>query len=1304
MSNYHGIPHYGGPFNYNGHFPQPIPPPQQVGPYGMMPQTSFPPPRGPPSIPPQQNYQPPHFSNPYNYSTSSAFSHNSTPGSGPPPVIPYSYYANYASHAANGIPPPPFPPMPIPHHNFTPQRSAASIPLPASPGTFASPAGLPPKPPSPTGPTNGPFENGTALVAPGNDREDGELSDVEKRRTPSDSDSMKLDEQQQGRKHNINQSITSLSPPRDYENPASQSYSQVIHTINAQSALPNNSVNIGSSAATANQKFFEPHKDSSTVYLDSKNVSEHRAVGPHSGLPDPDRPKSSTNFGKQDSGSEYQILRGQVKAALLDLYEGQIGFESLLAEGIDASTLRGLYHDIGIQVTESPTISDNLPPTGQNSLQSTISENVLPNDINGLSEPPLNSLASSKFSPEVTRPHKFPVPSSSILVSQPTQSQSIPGSRTILVPASSEALKDTRNNSPSVPASQQAKPTVVGPIKTPATFTSGDRTLKRKDYIAKMLAAKAGKGAALKSPKPVEPAKVLKALPTQDIAAADIVVVASPPDSSFSLANRVPPSTQDDLEAKKKASTDLARRKMEALMTRNTEAHVAPTDSVGVPQTEENMPQMASPVLRENSMFPTSQSVLQQNEIVEQSVVIPDSSSQQYTPATPFFAPLKRKPTIGLPGLSMSYSSVSSPIVQRGPTSHQVAVGLHQALPLSISEQDNRTTLTSPPRPEVPIAKPSIDSSKSVDDGMTGIVATTIVETASPIITRKRATAADFIDGPADNMKRRAGSNGHIEVVIEVSDDEGLAEDDDMDIESVVQDSLTEVLHPAQASASKPKAIRDLPPLTNFPSRPSAPIAHTNSPTPVQNPGKSGEPKELTETEEKIRLLKQMIAEKEERQRAKLTSSSAQSPGPTTLRLPSAPTIRDPSPARSSSGSLILEKKTRALDVVKNELEDQKSVLVAAETAVKGRLEAEETAHASVSARAEEERVEASRATTAAERQYREKRRLALEAALPELDAQIQVARSKLDDISKQRIELEAELQRGSEGRKRIMEELDILLAALEVDKNMEDALSDDALVRGSGSGLTQAQDGQSIFQGSSARLTRESTTPSTIASTISHAIQDDNKNVIAEIHALSSRQGSAEEIMDISSVSNDEAQLVDYNPNDTVEHNDDIESDFGYDEYEPRLENDLLSQPSAERDNSTHFVDDEGLDAFPLSQAQTIPTNQGNIARKLTRSEADSSSLEDGEVSRSMSPSGADDSDDYEPPEPQPILDNRASQETEIFSPRSPTPQLEDRSEADAIPALLIPVRGSPIVADLTADGGTSRDVSTVRNVGTTV
>ncbi|MCJ1286121.1 hypothetical protein MMC26_005464 [Xylographa opegraphella] len=1280
MSNYHGIPHYGGPFNYNGHFPPPVPPQQQIGPYGMMPQTSFPALRGLPPVPPPQNYQPPHFSNPYNYSTSSPFSHNVPPGSGPPPVLPYSYYANYASHAANGIPPPPFPPIPVPSHNFAPQRPAGSVALLSSPGHFVPPAGLPPKPPSPIESIDRPMTSGTAVAASGIDREDGELSDAEKGQNPSDSGSLQQDEQQQGRIENINQSLDSLSPSRKHELPVSpQHYSKVIHTTGAASAVPNRIVNIGNSAATTNQKYVEPRKDSSKVYLGNNSIAEQRRFDPDSGSHDPHYSSSFTGAEQWDADTDYQILRGQVKSALSDLYRGQIGYASLLAEGIDASILRGLYHDIGIKVTDSPTNPENRLPTRQNPPQGTISESIQSNISTSIPEASLSSQAISKSSPTVMKPHTFSGPSSSAQSSQPARSQGLPGRCAIAVPASSEAPKDTQSGSPLVIASQSSRPNIVGLNKSPATAASGDRALERKDYIAKMLAAKAGKATALKSPKSVEPPKALNPQPAQGINLPDVAAAGPLPDASLSFPSRVPPTTPDDVEAKKKASTDLARRKMEALMSRGLEAHGAPIHGAAVSHTEELLPQqIVSPVSRDESACPTSQSsVLPITQTVDQPITFPDSA-QQYTPATPFFAPLERKPSMGLPGLSMSYPPDDSQTVSRESAFHVNTAAAQQAPRPSTLEQNNRTRPLTLPKPGVQDEQPDTKSVKSMNDPMTGIDAASTVETASPIISRKRATAADFIDGPADNIKRRAGSNGHIEVVIEVSDDEGLA-GDEMDHQYVVQDSSTEPLHPPQISASKPKAIRDLPPLTNLISRPvTSNTAYTSSSAPLQIPGKPAEPKELTETEEKIRLLKQMIAEKEERQRAKLTSSGAPSPGPTTLRFQSMPIVRNPSPTRSSSGSLILEKQTRALDLVKNELEDQKTVLVATETAVRGRLEAEETAHASVSARAEVERMEALRATTETERQYREKRRLALEAALPELDAQIQVARGKLDDISRERIELEAELRRGSEGRRKIMEELDMLLVALEIDKNSENASSNEAHVQDFGDGVTKLPD-------SPARLIRNSITPSSIASTIPQEMQDDKDQMTAKNNSLSSRPGSAEEIMDISSVSNDEAQLDALILHDHVERHDSMESEFGHDEYEPRLEDDLLSQRSSEGNNSTHSIDDESLDLLPPGQVQVESMGQGNVVQEYDHPEVDSSSLEDGEISRSMSPDGSEDSDDYEPPEPQ-LVDNRASQETEMFSPRSPTPQLDKASKEGVTPELLISARESPTAVDIIA------------------
>ena len=182
--------------------------------------------------------------------------------------------------------------------------------------------------------------------------------------------------------------------------------------------------------------------------------------------------------------------------------------------------------------------------------------------------------------------------------------------------------------------------------------------------------------------------------------------------------------------------------------------------------------------------------------------------------------------------------------------------------------------------------------------------------------------------------------------------------------------------------------------------------------------------------------------------------------------------------------------------------------------------------------------------------------------------------------------------------------------------------------------------------------------------------------------------------------MSNDDAHLNKISPSNSPQRLDRTESDLGYDEYEPRLENDLLSQPSAERDRSIHSVPDEVLDHFPPTQVHAKSVNQDTVGQKQGPLDSKSSSLEDGEVSHNMSSGGADDSDDYEPPEPQSLVDNRTSQETEIFSPISPPPQLTKYSKEEIVPELLTPMLESPIIVDLTTEGDTSHDVSTVRNV----
>ena len=100
-----------------------------------------------------------------------------------------------------------------------------------------------------------------------------------------------------------------------------------------------------------------------------------------------------------------------------------------------------------------------------------------------------------------------------------------------------------------------------------------------------------------------------------------------------------------------------------------------------------------------------------------------------------------------------------------------------------------RTVLRSPVEDIEPLSdKAVLASRESSTTTAFGVRANEIVvdpvSTKSPMLnelerTRKRAMAADFIDVPAERIKRLTGSSGHVQVFIEVSDEDGDDDDDD---------------------------------------------------------------------------------------------------------------------------------------------------------------------------------------------------------------------------------------------------------------------------------------------------------------------------------------------------------------------------------------------------------------------------------------------------------------------------------------------------------------------------------------------
>lgn len=179
-------------------------------------------------------------------------------------------------------------------------------------------------------------------------------------------------------------------------------------------------------------------------------------------------------------------------------------------------------------------------------------------------------------------------------------------------------------------------------------------------------------------------------------------------------------------------------------------------------------------------------------------------------------------------------------------------------------------------------------------------------------------------------------------------------------------------------------------------------------------------------------------------------------------------------------------------------------------------------------------------------------------------------------------------------------------------------------------------------------------------------------------------RQESPDEVMEISSDSSDEGQITDNEPETYPGQQMRPDSEMDDEEYEPQLETDMITHELSDRAASVNV---EEVRPTEIDASNAMETDQGNVSHTAEMALVDRSSVEEGEISCNMSPDDAGDSDDYEPPEPVPIVDNTAASEaSEVFSPQPPSsPEEEGQLPADSSATVPQP----PVVVDLTGDMG---------------
>ena len=220
------------------------------------------------------------------------------------------------------------------------------------------------------------------------------------------------------------------------------------------------------------------------------------------------------NFSAETAAESHIDMRERAKDVLKELYPHEIGFAKLVDEGIDPRILHELYAEIGIQI-RSPALpsqrissvpslnggkTDNTPdsthiqqsPVSLSQAQDQIRDQLKHNESSKSSPQMPQSIQASEVSLE---------PLNAKVSNQ--QSSTSKGAGNLRVEADSQHPSTQAHIVTAVRSSDSvSKPdAIIRPPKAPTTNLlskstnnkPGDKALERKDYIARMLAAKAGK-------------------------------------------------------------------------------------------------------------------------------------------------------------------------------------------------------------------------------------------------------------------------------------------------------------------------------------------------------------------------------------------------------------------------------------------------------------------------------------------------------------------------------------------------------------------------------------------------------------------------------------------------------------------------------------------------------------------------------------------------------------------------------------------------------------------------------------------
>ncbi|KAL8907313.1 MAG: hypothetical protein Q9207_001490 [Kuettlingeria erythrocarpa] len=612
-----------------------------------------------------------------------------------------------------------------------------------------------------------------------------------------------------------------------------------------------------------------------------------------------------------------RVSKGRARRAVKQLRPHNIGYLQLLREQIDSALLKRLFEELYVDVPELTQIAALPVRTETQVIQVTSNDASVKRNLgSGLKEgivPPITDkpipFLDNGLSTQERRTHdnsadqtvtkkrsqeaqdvQFDRDKTSTTYSDklgrdraPIQTETgitpdFLAGHSLGVSASSPAVNGGKPAAAQATTQEHVKP----PVTTTASKTSAlkvvAKPVDRKDYVARLLAAKAGKAApavhATKASADLVGRDTLLGNGSQASQASIMDPVRKPENkeskeiggSSGSTMSNIP---QKDAaaEAKKRAQTELARRKIEELR-QQSEARKQVSSAANAVTTFRATKEPSPP---------------------RQSTQAPPVRATPSAAATPFVANTRQysyfplpNATFALPGLSMSSQqsvfdqlSDSAPLAPMSKEPEQIMepppVNLASAITdVDLDQAVPKAEASAPPAQENKVLPKTLIAEAPASEAVRSF--------------RKRPTAADFIDPVPAKSRRLNALGADSSVVFDITDDEAdenVRDTSEMQLDSdhSMSPSRRRELQISCAGNNEQADFRQHPALSDpyaklDPSKSTPTSCHT-----LQASTKHKESGGLKSNEKEIARMKQRIAEMEERRKSKQTASSAHASG-----------------------------------------------------------------------------------------------------------------------------------------------------------------------------------------------------------------------------------------------------------------------------------------------------------------------------------------------------------------------------------------------------------------------------------------